>query len=73
MVVDKVSVPVGLVVSLTLIFTIVTAKLIGGMLPIIAKKLKLDPAIMAGPLITTVVDALSLLIYFEMAHIALGI
>lgn len=73
MVVDKVSVPIGLVVSLTLIFTIVTAKLIGGMLPIIAKKLKLDPAIMAGPLITTVVDALSLLIYFEMAHIALGI
>ena len=70
MVVDKVSVPIGLVVSLTLIFTIVTAKLIGGMLPIIAKKLKLDPAIMAGPLITTVVDALSLLIYFEMAHIA---
>ena len=73
MVVDKVSVPIGLVVSLTLIFTIVTAKLIGGMLPIIAKKLKLDPAIMAGPFITTVVDALSLLIYFEMAHIALGI
>ena len=73
MVVDKVSVPIGLVVSLTLIFTIVTAKLIGGMLPIIAKKLKLDPAIMAGPLITTIVDALSLLIYFEMAHIALGI
>ncbi|MDU1088044.1 MAG: magnesium transporter, partial [Finegoldia magna] len=36
-------------------------------------KLKLDPAIMAGPLITTIVDALSLLIYFEMAHIALGI
>ena len=58
---------------MTLIFTIVTAKLIGGMLPIIAKKLKLDPAIMAGPLITTIVDALSLLIYFEMAHIALGI
>ena len=73
MVVDKVSVPIGLVVSLTLIFTIVTAKLIGGMLPLIAKKLKLDPAIMAGPLITTIVDALSLLIYFEMAHIALGI
>ena len=70
---NYVSVPVGLVVSLTLIFTIVTAKLIGGMLPIIAKKLKLDPAIMAGPLITTIVDALSLLIYFEMAHIALGI
>ena len=73
MIVDKVSVPVGLVVSLTLIFTIVTAKLIGGMLPIIAKKLKLDPAIMAGPLITTIVDALSLLIYFEMAHVALGL
>lgn len=73
MIIDKVSVPVGLVVSLTLIFTIVTAKLIGGMLPIIAKKLKLDPAIMAGPLITTIVDALSLLIYFEMAHVALGL
>ncbi len=73
MIVDKVSVPIALVVSVTLIFTIVSAKLIGGMLPMIAKKMKLDPAIMAGPLITTIVDAMSLLIYFRMAHIALGI
>jgi magnesium transporter len=64
---------IGILVSLTLMFTVVIAKLLGGMLPIAAKKLKLDPAIMAGPLITTIADALSLIVYFSMASILLGI
>jgi len=58
---------ISITVSLTLIFTVIIAKMIGGTLPIIAKKLKLDPAIMAGPLITTIVDALALMIYFYIA------
>lgn len=57
------SVSVSLTVSLALMFTIIIAKSIGGLLPIIAKKLNMDPAVMAAPLITTVVDTLSLLIY----------
>ena len=64
---------VALTVSLTLITTVVMAKVIGGLLPIAAKKLKLDPAIMAGPLITTVVDAMSLIIYFNVAQAILHI
>lgn len=64
---DKVGVLISLIVSLTLIVTIVSSKLVGGMLPILAKKLKIDPAIMAGPLITTIVDALSLMVYFTIA------
>ena len=64
---------VALTVSLTLIVTVVMAKVLGGLLPIGAKKLKLDPAIMAGPLITTVVDAVSLIIYFNIAQAILHI
>src|SRR5690554_5139009 len=58
---------VDLVVSLTLFLTIVTAKLVGGLLPLIAKSLKQDPAAMAAPVITTIVDAAALLIYFGLA------
>lgn len=58
---------VSLTVSVALIFTVLAAKLIGGALPILAKALKLDPALMAAPLITTIVDALSLIIYFQVA------
>ena len=64
---DKVGVLISLTVSLTLIVTVVSSKLVGGMLPILAKKLNIDPAIMAGPLITTIVDALSLMVYFTIA------
>lgn len=64
---------IALTVSLTLIVTVTSAKVVGGSLPLIAKKLKLDPAIMAGPLITTVVDALSLFVYFSIASLLLGI
>ena len=58
---------VALSVGVTLIVTVTIAKLTGGLLPIIAKRMKLDPAIMAGPLITTVVDTLRLIIYFKIA------
>ena len=58
---------VALVVSLTLCLTVISAKIIGCMLPIFAKKLKMDPAVMASPFITTIVDAVSLLVYFGIA------
>lgn len=64
---------IALTVSVTLISTVIMAKVIGGLLPIAAKKMKLDPAIMAGPLITTIVDALSLIIYFNIAQVVLHI
>lgn len=69
----QVPVLVALTVSLTLITTVMMAKVIGGLLPILAKKMKLDPAIMAGPLITTIVDAMSLIIYFNIAQAMLHI
>lgn len=68
---DKAGVYVALVVSITLIFTVVTAMIIGAILPLIAKKLNQDPAIMAAPLITTIVDATTLIIYFNIAKIVL--
>ncbi len=58
---------IALVVSLTLVGTIVMAKLVGSGLPLLAKKVGFDPAVMANPLITTVCDSLSLLIYFAVA------
>ena len=64
---------VALVVSLTLLVTVVAAKLIGCLLPILAKKIHLDPAVMASPFITTLVDAVSLLVYFAVARTFLGI
>lgn len=67
----------GLMLSLTvcisLFATVIIAKIVGGVLPIIAKKLHLDPAIMASPLITTIVDALALMVYFKAATLFLGI
>lgn len=62
---------VALVVCLAMAVTVIVAKVIGGALPIIAKKLGADPAVMASPLITTCVDALSLLVYFEIASAVL--
>jgi len=64
---------VALVVCCTLIGTVVCAKLVGCSLPILAEKIGFDPAVMASPFITTIVDALSLLIYFELASTILGI
>ncbi|NLN15495.1 MAG: magnesium transporter [Tissierellia bacterium] len=67
MLIDRVGLLVSLTVSITLVVCVIVAKIIGSMLPLGAKKLKLDPAIMAGPLITTLVDAITLTIYFAMA------
>lgn len=61
----------SVVVSLTLVATIVTAKLVGCVLPILAKRVGFDPAVMASPFITTIVDALSLVIYFRIATMIL--
>ena len=69
----EVTVPVALVVCLTLVLTVVCAKVVGCTLPMAAEKLGIDPAVMAAPFITTVVDALSLLIYFTIATCVLGI
>ena len=61
----------AVVVSLTLVATIVTAKLVGCVLPVLAKRVGFDPAVMASPFITTIVDALSLVIYFRIATMIL--
>lgn len=61
------SIQIGFVVSITLILTVIIAKLIGAMLPILADRFKLDPAVMSAPLITTVVDTCSIIIYFNIA------
>ncbi|MBE6581945.1 MAG: magnesium transporter, partial [Ruminococcaceae bacterium] len=68
-----ISITVALVVALTMAFTIFIAKLIGCSLPLLAGKLGLDPAVMASPFITTIVDALSLLVYFGVASAILNI
>lgn len=71
--IDNLSVPISFVVSGTLVITIVIAKLIGSTLPILASRLHFDPAVMASPFITTLVDATSLIIYFKLATLILGI
>lgn len=73
MLIDQVSVEIAFVVCLTLALTVVIAKLVGCSLPILAKKVGFDPAIMASPFITTIVDALSLLLYFAIATAILHI
>ena len=61
------------VVCLALLVTVVAAKIVGAMLPMLAKRMKLDPAVMASPFITTIVDALSLLVYFLFARFLLNL
>ena len=73
MILDNVPVIVALVVCLTLIVTVFFAKIVGCTLPMVAQKIGFDPAVMASPFITTIVDALSLLIYFQFATRILGI
>lgn len=73
MIFDNVGFKIALTVSITLYLTVVLAKIVGGVLPLVASKLKLDPAIMASPLITTIVDALALIIYFSLATSILGL
>ena len=64
---------VAAVVCLTLVCVVFLAKLVGCSLPILAEKLGFDPAVMASPFITTIVDVLSLLIYFSIASALLGL
>lgn len=71
--IDKVTTSVALVVCLTLVVTVIIAKIIGCSLPILAKKIGFDPAVMASPFITTIVDAISLIVYFQIATHLLGL
>ena len=64
---------VAVVVCLTLVATVFLAKLVGCILPIVAKRIGFDPAVMASPFITTIVDALSLMIYLQVATVLLGL
>ena len=64
---DGVTTTVSLVICLTMAVTVMCAKIVGCTLPMLAKKLGFDPAVMASPFITTIVDALSLLVYFGIA------
>ncbi len=64
---SSVTAPVALAVSLTLIVTVIIAKVVGCALPIGVKKLGLDPAVMSSPFITTIVDALALIVYFNVS------
>ena len=70
---SDVSLTVALAVSLSLAMTIIVSKMIGAILPLLAKKVGLDPAVMASPLITTLVDAVSLVVYFIVAKSVIGI
>lgn len=73
MLVDNVSLTIGIVVALTLFVTVIMAKLIGCTLPILVKRLGFDPAVVVSPFITTVVDALSLFLYFQIASMLLSL
>jgi len=64
---------VHFVVSMTLFLMMIISKMVGGVLPLLAKKFNQDPAAMAAPLITTIVDALAMLIYFSLALLWLGL
>ncbi len=70
---ESITLMVDAVVCLTLAVTVVCAKIVGCSLPILAKAVHLDPAVMASPFISTIVDALSLLVYFLFAQMLLGV
>jgi magnesium transporter len=70
---SEITLMVDAVVCLTLLLTVICAKCIGCTLPMLADKLGFDPAVMASPFITTLVDAVSLMIYFQLAKVMLGI
>ncbi len=73
LILDRVGVMIALVVCLTLVAAVLMAMLVGCVLPVLAKRLGFDPAVMASPFITTIVDALSLLAYFRIATGILGL
>ncbi len=70
---NRVAIEVAIVVSITLVVTVFLAKIVGCTLPMVAKKAGFDPAVMANPFITTIIDALSLVIYFRIANMLLGL
>lgn len=70
---DKVGMSIAVVICITLVCTLLIAKTVGAVLPMLAQKIGLDPAVMASPFITTIVDALSLIIYFNVAMSLLGL
>ena len=70
---DQIAVSVAIVVCLTLVCAVLFAKFIGCSLPILAKRLGFDPAVMASPFITTIVDVISLIVYFQIATHVLGL
>ena len=65
--------PVGCWICIGVVLTALIAMIIGCLLPILAKRLGFDPAVMASPFITTIVDAMSLLVYFRVASAILGL
>ena len=69
---DPDRVMIGLVLGLAMIFTILMAKTLGAFLPLLAKRIKLDPAVVASPMITTIVDVVSLMFYFKLAMVLLS-
>ena len=73
MLVDHVAMMVAAVVCLTLFVVVLVSNVVGGLLPILAKRLGFDPTVMASPLITTIVDAVALMIYFNIAKLLLGL
>lgn len=70
---DKVEIMIAAVICITLLMTVIIAKVIGCALPILTKKIGFDPAVMASPFITTMVDAISLIIYFKVASALIGL
>lgn len=73
MIMDDVGLQVALTVSFTLIIVVILSKVLGGILPMLAEKFNQDPAVMAGPMITTIVDTFALIIYFQTASLLLGL
>ena len=69
---DPDKVMMGLVLGCAMIFTILMAKTLGAVLPLLAKTIKLDPAVVASPMITTIVDVVSLMFYFKLAMVLLS-
>lgn len=71
--IDRIEIIIAAVICMTLVLTVIIAKLVGCIMPILAKRIGFDPAVMASPFITTIVDALSLFIYFKIAGLILHI
>lgn len=71
--IDRVALSIAIVVCITVMIVVLVANFVGALLPMLAKRIGFDPAVMASPMITTIVDAVALLIYFTTAKLILGI